>query len=102
MIIKVCILGNETFNDTSQWENVISKYSNEIEWLMINSCAYDKLEKIMDGNYDLFLAKPPGVTQRFKQLYDERLYILRTELGIKVFPTLKEVLIYENKRFISF
>ena len=58
--------------------------------------------KIKDGNYDLFLAKPPGITQRFKQLYDERLYILKTELGIKVYPTLKEVLIYENKRFLSF
>ncbi len=29
--IKICILGNETFNDTSQWENVISKNSNVIK-----------------------------------------------------------------------
>ncbi|MFA6726208.1 MAG: hypothetical protein WCS13_05820 [Candidatus Cloacimonadaceae bacterium] len=100
--MKICILGNENLNDTFQWEIVVSKYSQEIEWQVINLCAYDWLEKIIDGNYDLFLAKPPGVTQRFKQLYDERLYILKTELGIKVYPTLKEVLIYENKRFLSF
>jgi len=100
--IKICILGNETINDTSQWENVISKNSNVIKWQVINLCAYDWLEKIKYGNYDLFLAKPPGVTQRFKQLYDERLYILCNELGAKVFPTLQEVLIYENRRFLSF
>ena len=100
--IKICILGNETLNDTYQWENVISKYSNEIKWQVINLCAYDWLEKIKYGNYDLFLTKPPGVTQRFKQLYDERLYVLCNELGAKVFPTLQEVLIYENKRFLSF
>jgi hypothetical protein len=100
--IKVCILGNETINDTIEWEIAVSKRSKEIDWKVINLCAWDWLEKIKDGNFDLFLAKPPGITQRFKQLYDERLYILKTELGIKVYPTLKEVLIYENKRFLSF
>lgn len=104
-IIRICVLGNEFNNDVYHWELALKKYKenyNDIEWDIINLCAYDWLEKMKEDNYDLFLAKPPGVTQRFKQLYDERLYILCNELGAKVFPTLKEVLIYENKRFLSF
>ena len=48
------------------------------------------------------MAKPGGLTSNYKQLYDERIFILENILGYYVFPTAREIFIYENKRFLSF
>ncbi len=99
--IKLCILGNENVGSTKLWEQACAK-REDLSWAVINFCAANWMKKIELGKYDLYLTKPGGLTQRFKQLYDERLQILCQELGAKAFPSLKEVLIYENKRYLSF
>lgn len=100
--IKICILGNETPGDCDKWRQACEMIPDKVDYDLVDLCAWDWLEKIRSKQYDLFLTKPGGFTQSFKQLYDERLSILSGELQAKVFPTLKEVLIYENKRFFSF
>jgi hypothetical protein len=37
-----------------------------------------------------------------KQIYDERIFILSNELGYRIFPSPREIYIYENKRFFSY
>jgi glutathione synthase/RimK-type ligase-like ATP-grasp enzyme len=51
---------------------------------------------------DIALLQSPGLTKRFKTLYNERVLILTEELGIKIFPSYKEILLHENKIFLSY
>jgi glutathione synthase/RimK-type ligase-like ATP-grasp enzyme len=62
----------------------------------------DWYEQIIKENFDCLLTKPGGLSMPFKQLYDERLMILARENHFPMFPSLDEVLIYENKRYFSY
>lgn len=99
--IKVIILTNETEGDHILWENACKANSN-INYRLVNLTKSNWLEEICKESCDLLLAKPGGVTASFKLLYDERLRILNDELKYKVFPSMLEVLIYENKKFLSY
>ncbi|MCF8264848.1 MAG: hypothetical protein K9I99_10135, partial [Melioribacteraceae bacterium] len=59
----------------------------------------DWLDQLTNEKYDLLLAKPPGLTAKFKQLYDERIHILEHALNIPIYPSPLEIYIYENKRY---
>lgn len=58
----------------------------------------DWMEQIKQAGCDLYLVWPDITTQEIKQMWDERLRILVEELNGKVYPSLKEVWLYENKR----
>lgn len=60
------------------------------------------MEKVTARNYDCFLCKPPATTNYFKNLYDERINIICNVLKKNIYPTFEEILIYENKRFLSY
>lgn len=101
-IISVIILANEFSDDHILWEKACQKFATSIKYKTVNLTKNNWLEAIKNEEVDCFLAKPGGINDHFKQLYDERLQILVNELGYKVFPSLNEVLIYENKRYLSF
>jgi hypothetical protein len=100
--IKFAILGNENADDHKHWINACEKHSKNLLYEAIDLTGHNWLEKVRDFKPDMLLAKPGGVTAQLKQLYDERLMILVNVLGFKCFPTLDELLIYENKRFLSY
>lgn len=101
-VIKAAILRNELENDHVRWIDACIKFKDQILYLVIDLTRNDWLDKICEFAPDLLLVKPGGLTSSFKQLYDERLMILVEILGYKCFPTLDEVLIYENKRYFSY
>jgi glutathione synthase/RimK-type ligase-like ATP-grasp enzyme len=97
--MKVTILKNEDPDSSKKWE--ISCRKANIDFDVIDLTSWNWYELIKHSNSDIFLLKPPGETYKFKQLYDERLYVVSTVMHKFVFPSFKEVYIYENKRMLS-
>jgi len=95
------ILTNETEGDEHLWE-LACKQNSQISYRIIDLTKNTWLTDLQSAPFDYLLAKPGGLTSPFKQLYDERVFILSEELNYKIFPTPKEIFIYENKRFFSF
>jgi glutathione synthase/RimK-type ligase-like ATP-grasp enzyme len=99
---KVVILANEIANDHLPWVNACEYYSDKVQYRIVDLTSSSWYEEIISDRCDLMLAKPSALTAYFKQLYDERIMILSKELGYKLYPTMEEILIYENKRYLSF
>lgn len=99
---KLAILTNERPDDFKLWELACKNRADRLEYRIIDLTSGKWFEEIKLNNFDYLLTKPSCQTNPFKQLYDERLKILVNELKFKAFPTLDEVLIYENKRYFSF
>jgi len=97
--MKVTILRNEDKASSKKWE--ISCKKANIYFDVIDLTSWNWYEQMKRSNSDIFLLKPPGETYKFKQLYDERLYVISTVMNKFVFPTFNEVYIYENKRMLS-
>lgn len=101
MKINCIILKNELDDDHLLWVNACEMFPERINYFIVDLMRFDWLDKIQEKKVDVLLAKPGGVSQIFKQLYDERIYILDRSLGYRVFPSAEEVFIYENKRFLA-
>jgi len=94
------ILRNENPESSQKWEQACKDL--KIEYDVIDITRNDWLERSSGKPYSFFLTKPPGEIERYKILYDERLYVLNKILGYKVFPSYEECLIYENKKMLSY
>lgn len=100
MKIKAIILGNEFEDDHNLWIKACEQYKDQIEYRIVNLTLNTWLEEIHKAPFDILLAKPGGLTSSFKQLYDERIYVLGFVMNYKIFPSPMEIFIYENKRFL--
>lgn len=100
--IKAIILCNELIDDHILWLKACEEYKDKIEYRVVDLTNNLWFEDIQSDSFDILLAKPGGLTTPFKQLYDERIYILNKALDYQIFPTADEIFIYENKRFLSF
>jgi glutathione synthase/RimK-type ligase-like ATP-grasp enzyme len=96
------ILSNEFGNDHDPWIKACQHLSGKVEYRVVNLTKSNWLEEIQSSPFDLLLAKPSPVTSSFKKLYDERATILSKELSFRIYPSLDEILLYENKRYLSF
>lgn len=97
--MKVTILRNEDPASSKKWE--ISCRKAKIDFDVIDLTSWNWYELIKQSNSDIFLLKPPGETFKYKQVYDERLFVISEIVKLPIFPSYKEVLIYENKRMLS-
>lgn len=101
-MFKLVILANEDPNDHLLWLKACERQSSKVSYRIVDLTKNTWLEEIRKDKIDFLLSKPGGVTEIFKKLYDERLQILVNQLNYRAFPSLDEVLIYENKRYLSF
>jgi len=97
---SIVILKNET-NDHDLWIKACEGNDQVSKYRVVDFASPDWLQQIREQETDIILTKPGAYNPAFKQLYDERVYILEKVLGYSVFPTFPEVLIYENKRMLS-
>ncbi|NMC60029.1 MAG: hypothetical protein GYA51_11730 [Candidatus Methanofastidiosa archaeon] len=102
MKIRVLILSNEVKNDHVPWIKACQEYKNLVNFRVVNLTANKWFEEISKEPVDILVAKPSGFTSPFKQLYDERIFILASILGYQIFPSPTEIFLYENKRLLSF
>lgn len=100
--IKVAICRNEINDDHQAWISSCEHYKDELDHIVIDLTKNTWLDDIQKHKADAYLLKPGGYNSSFKQLYDERVLIMEEELGLKVYPSRREVFIYENKRYLSF
>lgn len=99
MKYKVAILKNESERDHLLWLKACQN-SKLIEADVIDITENNWLLEVQKKKYDLYLLKAPGQTSLFKQLFDERIWILNQVLNRTIYPSLNEIYIYENKRLL--
>lgn len=99
---KIVVLANENEEDHLLWIKALESYHIKLNYKIINLTSNYWLDELITYKPDYCLSRPPGITTVYKQLYDERLYIISEVLKLPVFPRYEECLIYENKRFLSF
>lgn len=100
--VKVVILNNESENSHVRWLSACDKLEDKVIGYVVDLTKNDWLDQISAIGPDILLTLPGGLSSPFKQLYDERLMILVKEIGYFAFPSLDEVLLYENKRYLSY
>jgi hypothetical protein len=98
--VKFVILTNEIAGSELKWKIACEKINAEHIVVDISKANWQDLIENYQPN--ILLTRPAGLTSPFKILYDERLEILVNELDYFCFPSLKEVLIYENKKYFSY
>ena len=96
----MAILRNESISDHMLWEKVCQDRHEMIDYEIISLQKSDWFSGVMSGSFDLILLRPPGRTEKYKRLYDERTYLLSHFSNIIIYPALIEILLYENKRFL--
>ena len=98
--ITLGILCNELEDNHLPWVRACKDFSHELDYRLLPFTGSDWLLEIKARSFDYFLATPPGLTSIFKQLYDERIFILDSVLNQKIYPKPIEIFIHENKRFL--
>ncbi|MBN2285928.1 MAG: hypothetical protein JXI43_05730 [Tissierellales bacterium] len=96
------ILKNETPDDHKEWLKACQESHYNIDVTIIDISRDDWLDQIINNDCDCYLTRPPGAVGFFKQMYDERLYVIHNILNKKIYPTYEEILIYENKRMLAY
>lgn len=100
--LKLAILKNEVADDHLLWQKACQELQHLVDWEVIDLTRADWLERIDRIPFDGFLASPGGYTTPFKRLFDERITILDLNYGIPIYPSPEEILIYENKKYLSY
>lgn len=99
---RFAILKNENNSDHLPWITACEKRKQSLNFDIIDLTRNNWLQEINKKEYDYFLMRPPGLSSHFKQLYDERAFIMGYFLRKRLYPSLQEILLYENKRFLSY
>ncbi len=93
---KFAILKNEDPFSHREWEKSCIKYGCDYE--IIDLTSNNWFEQITENNFDCLLLKPPGRVAYFKDMYDEKVYLLTNTLKMFTYPSLVEVSLHENKK----
>ncbi|MCB9319483.1 MAG: hypothetical protein H6570_09385 [Lewinellaceae bacterium] len=99
---NVAILRTEFDEDYRWWEKVCRLRQNKLNYTIVDLSRSDWFEQIAEGNFDGLLAIPPGLTSALKTMYDERLAIISRSFDIPIYPSVDEVLVYENKKYLAY
>lgn len=94
------ILKDHHSDSVERWEKACQKEGLDYKTVDLTSNSW--LDSVLQYEFDFLLHKPPGDIQRFKNLFDERLYIISKIIGKPIFPTYWETVLYENKKFLSY
>jgi glutathione synthase/RimK-type ligase-like ATP-grasp enzyme len=100
MKYNLAILKSESAFEHELWVKACQENPNVQSADIIELTSDSWFISINKKNYDLFLLRPPGRTELFKRLYDERIYIISKIMGKKIYPSYDEIFIYENKRVL--
>ena len=94
------ILKNNQPTSHVKWENAC-KYLN-MEYRVIDLTQEDWYEQVTEKTINCCLLRPPGQISRFIDQYKQRIRIINEYLEIPVFPSLRQIDIYEDKRYLAY
>lgn len=97
--MKFAILKNETNAISENWAEACIK--NKKEFSIIDLTSENWLDLVFEEDYK-FLACPSGLQSIYKNLYDERIYIINKVLGKFVYPSFNEIVLHENKKYLAY
>ncbi len=100
--LHLAILKNEIHDNHLLWEAVCRERANQLTFTTIDLTKSDWLAQFKKHKFDGLLAIPPAQSTAFKTLYDERIGILHQVFDIPVYPSMEEIMIYENKKYFSY
>lgn len=87
--------------DEDLWVRAISRIQR-LDYEAIHIGAHDWLERCTEKPYDMYVAKAPGQTNMQKQMFDERIDILHRYCQKPIYPSIQELEIYENKKYLAY
>ena len=96
------ILKNEIQQSHHHWEEACKAFS--LDYSILDLTSDNWLEEVKRSITEEvhYLACPPGVSSLFKEMYDERIYVVSEILKQRIYPSFESVLIHENKRLLSY
>lgn len=92
------ILKNPIVN-CNRWETACESLG--IEYFTVDTAKSNYIDLLKERKPDFCLARPSGLTQHLKRVYDERIYIVEKHLKIPVFPSHNEIILHENKIMLT-
>lgn len=100
LYMKICLVYNLTSGKEQYWINAFEKAG--VNYKVVKLDKNDWMEQVLSESFDFVIALPNGQTSNQKQLFDERVYTMNKVLGLPIYPSLNELLVYENKRWLSY
>jgi hypothetical protein len=93
-----CVIGIFTEFWHLHWPVVAACRELGVSYKLLDITGRDWLEVVERSGCDGFIARPSVQIDVWKQMYEERLYIISKVLHKTVFPTFEELWLYESKR----
>lgn len=97
--MKVALLTTNA-HDLEAWRITLDK-REDLEYEIIDVLRPDWLERCISNEFVIYLARSPGATNLIKQAFDERMQILVEDLRKFVYPSLTEIRLHENKKYLA-
>jgi glutathione synthase/RimK-type ligase-like ATP-grasp enzyme len=100
---RVILLKSESDWDHLLWLEAMSSRNFPFEVQVAEVFSEKQWSELIKNLDDVIaiIARPSGHRQDYKRWYDERLSILAFNQRVIIYPTFTEVLIYENKKYLS-
>ncbi|MBD3316396.1 MAG: hypothetical protein GF344_11470 [Chitinivibrionales bacterium] len=98
--MKFAILKNEFDDGHENWAHACKKRGIDFEIIDLTSNTW--FEQLQAGTFRHCLACPPGRQRVFKELYDERAYVIERVSGCFLYPNYREISLHENKKYLSY
>lgn len=86
--------------DLEAWRVSLDKWE-DLCYEIIDVLSPDWLERCLTTEFQLYLARSPGATVLIKQVFDERMQVLADVMGKFVYPSLTEIRLHENKKYLA-
>lgn len=98
MKLKIGLLKDPKYNLHEEWSYSLSLHKGLIDIQEIDFVSSSWVQNVQNANCHLYILRPPGFSENYKRMIDERAYVLNKVLQKNIYPSLDEILIYENKR----
>ena len=98
--MKLCIAYNSNSSMDQKWANALQ--NRGIDYSLVDLEKYNWSENITAKKYDFIIVVPHGSISYKKQMFDERIYIIKYVLNLPIYPSFEELIVYENKRMLSY
>lgn len=73
-----------------------------VEYIVLDLFAEDWIEEIKRAKVDGILVREKANVAEYKEMFNERLWVIHQYLRIPIYPSWHELFLYENKRMYSY
>lgn len=98
--MNFAILKNDESDSHELWVNACKDLN--VKFQVIDLSKEDWLSHLRNDNFNCCLLRPPCKIYKFIELYKQRVRIINNFLKIPIFPSLKQVELYEDKRYLAY